>query len=129
MDIRQRALPPNVAVGTRAATPGGVLRTSPVTLMVVLLLHFCSPTAALNALAPRDGIALTRDIAGSAPAQNRMRKWDGAAPGSPCSMPVVVISIVMASMTASNAAIMATVRVRPGAFVLASWFWSVARES
>ena len=63
MDIRQRALPPNVAVGTRAATPGGVLRTSPVTLMVVLLLHFCSPTAALNALAPRDGIALTRDIA------------------------------------------------------------------
>ncbi len=50
-------------VGSRAATASGVLRTSPVTLMVVLLLHFCSPFPALNALAPRDGITLTRDIA------------------------------------------------------------------
>lgn len=30
---------------------------------MVLLLHFCSPTAVLNALAPRDGVSPTRDIA------------------------------------------------------------------
>ena len=49
-------------VGARNATVSGVLRTNPATLIVVLLLHFCSPTAVLNALAPRDGITLTRDI-------------------------------------------------------------------
>jgi acetyl esterase/lipase len=43
--------------------PSVVLRASPVTLMAVLLLHFCSPTPALNALAPRDGLTLTGDIA------------------------------------------------------------------
>jgi acetyl esterase/lipase len=36
---------------------------SPATLMVVMLLHFCSATPLLNALAPGDGIAQTRDIA------------------------------------------------------------------
>ena len=36
---------------------------SPATLMVVVLLHFCSATPLLNAFAPRDGIARTRDIA------------------------------------------------------------------
>jgi acetyl esterase/lipase len=35
---------------------------SPATLLVVLLLHFCSPISTLNALAPRDGITVTRDI-------------------------------------------------------------------
>ncbi len=40
-----------------------MLRASPVTLLVVLLLHFCSPTPALNALAPHDGLTLTGDIA------------------------------------------------------------------
>jgi acetyl esterase/lipase len=61
--IRLRALLHKAAIGMRAAAASGVLRTSPVTLMVVLLLHFCSPTVALNALAPRDGVTLTRDIA------------------------------------------------------------------
>jgi acetyl esterase/lipase len=50
-------------VGPRTATASGVLRTNPAALMVVLLLHFCSPTTMLNALAPRDGITLTGDIA------------------------------------------------------------------
>ena len=36
---------------------------SPATLIVVVMLHFCSATPLLNALAPRDGITQTRDIA------------------------------------------------------------------
>ena len=36
---------------------------SPATLMAVVMLHFCSATPLLNALAPRDGITRTRDIA------------------------------------------------------------------
>jgi acetyl esterase/lipase len=35
----------------------------PATLVALLLIHFCSPTPMLNALAPRDGITLTSDIA------------------------------------------------------------------
>jgi acetyl esterase/lipase len=35
----------------------------PTTLLVVLLLHFCSPVAALNAVAPHDGVTVTQDIA------------------------------------------------------------------
>jgi acetyl esterase/lipase len=48
---------------SRSASPVVVLQASPVTLLVVLLLHFCSPIPALNALAPHDGIRLTGDIA------------------------------------------------------------------
>jgi acetyl esterase/lipase len=51
-----------VVMGTRQK-PSVVLRANPVTLVVVLLLHFCSPTPALNALAPRDGVTLIGDVA------------------------------------------------------------------
>ena len=32
-------------------------------LLTVILMHFCSPIPALNALAPRDGITVTQDLA------------------------------------------------------------------
>jgi acetyl esterase/lipase len=64
MSIRHNSLLHHERVpDPRAAAASGLLRTSPATLIVVLLLHFCSPMATLNALAPRDGITLTRDIA------------------------------------------------------------------
>lgn len=47
------------------------------TLLTVLLLHFWSPTAVLNALAPRDGVTPTRDIAY---AENPRRLLDIYAP-------------------------------------------------
>jgi acetyl esterase/lipase len=39
------------------------IAAGPATLFALLLIHFCSPTPMLNALAPRDGITLTSDIA------------------------------------------------------------------
>ena len=47
------------------------------TLSVVLMLHFCSPIAALNAIAPRDGIMVRQGIAY---AEGQRHKLDVYAP-------------------------------------------------
>jgi acetyl esterase/lipase len=53
--------PVNPALRTTPLQSG--MSTPVTTLLAVLLLHACSPIGALNALAPRDGISVTRDIA------------------------------------------------------------------
>ena len=54
--------PVNPALRTTPLQSG--MSTPVTTLLAVLLLHACSPIGALNALAPRDGISVTRDIVG-----------------------------------------------------------------
>ena len=61
---------------------------SPATLLVVVLLHFCSATPLLNALAPRDGIARTRDIAYASGPRNTLDVYAPRAVAAPA--PVLV---------------------------------------
>ncbi len=61
---------------------------SPATLMVVVLLHFCSPIPLLNALAPRDGITRTRDIAYASGPRHTLDVYAPRAAATPA--PVIV---------------------------------------
>jgi acetyl esterase/lipase len=62
-----------------------IMTTKVTTLLAVLVLHFCSPIPALNALAPREAVSLSQDIAYAEGPRHRLdvytpRHGDTAAP-------------------------------------------------
>jgi len=60
----------------------------PATLIALLLIHFCSPAPMLNALAPRDGITLTGDIAYASGPRHMLDVYAARASATPA--PVLV---------------------------------------
>ncbi len=62
----------------------------PVILLIVLLLHFCSPNAALNAMAPRAGVKVTQDLAYAEGLRHTLDVYSPVQGVTPAPAPVVV---------------------------------------